>query len=243
MEIDIKGFKVQIDEDDYERVMEHKWRPMWGKAKKEQLYYFRSLIWSEEAQKDKDTFLHRFLMGCVHGDGNIVDHKNHDTLDCRKENLRICTIQQNVQNSRVYKKKKDKYKGIKMEPSTGHWNARIQTPEQKRVDLGTYETAEEAAKAYDRASLYYFKEFAVTNFPKENYTEEDLQNINQSKPIPSKRNSSGYVGVTWNSPNKNWKARYISNGRTRWLGTYKTPYEAFIAREKYTAELKEKENV
>ena len=62
MEIEISGFKVLIDEDDYEKIMQHKWRVMWGKAKKEQLYYFRSRIWSEEHQDYKDTFLHRSCM-------------------------------------------------------------------------------------------------------------------------------------------------------------------------------------
>ena len=239
MEIEISGFKVLIDEDDYDRITAHKWRVMWGKAKKEQLYYFRSRIWIDKYQDYKDVFLHRFLLGCTHGDGNVVDHKNHNTLDCRKENLRICTPAQNVQNSRMYRTNKIGYKGIKKAPTTGHWSARIQTPEGQRIMLGTYETADDAAKAYDRAALFYFKEFAVTNFPKDNYTEEDLQNLDQSVRIPSKNNSSGYVGVTWNSPNKNWKARYVSNGKTKWIGTYKEPYEAYLAREKYIAELKE----
>jgi hypothetical protein len=239
MEIEISGFKVLIDEDDYERVTAHKWRVMWGKAKKEQLYYFRSAFWLKDKKEYKDTFLHRFIMGCTHGDGNVVDHKNHNTLDCRKENLRICTPTQNTQNSRMYRTNKIGYKGIKQDPSTGHWSARIQTPDGVRLSLGTYSSAEDAAKAYDRASLAYFGEYAVTNFSKENYTEYDLTHLDQSTEMPSKSNSSGYVGVTWSSVGKNWKARYIDNGKTKWLGTYKDPYDAYLAREKYIAELKE----
>lgn len=239
MEIEISGFKVLIDEDDYDRVMQHKWRVMWGKAKKEQLYYFRSRIWSEEHQDYKDTFLHRFLMGCKHGDGNVVDHKNHNTLDCRKDNLRICTNMQNTQNSRMYRTNKIGYKGISYVSKSNHYIARIQSPDGQRIVLGTYKTAEDAAKAYDRGALFYFNEFAVTNFPKSDYTEYDLTHLDQSVKIPSKRNSSGYVGVTWDSGSKNWKARYKHNGRTKWLGTYKDPYEAHLAREKYIAYLEE----
>lgn len=240
MEIEISGFKVLIDEDDYERVTAHKWRVMWGKAKKEQLYYFRSAFWLKDKKEYKDTFLHRFIMGCTHGDGNVVDHKNHNTLDCRKENLRICTPTQNTQNSRMYRTNKIGYKGVRMDPKSKHWIARIQSPEGQRIMLGTYETAEDAARAYDRGALFYFKEFAVTNFPKEQYSAEDIENINQAKPIPNKRNTSGYVGVVWNGDNKKWLATYVTpDGKKHRFGTHKDPYDAYLAREKYIAELKE----
>lgn len=239
MKYNIDGYTVIIDEDDFEKIKPFTWHVMQKKALQEGLYYFSASMREGSTGRWHNQFLHRFIMKCRRGDGLKVDHKNHNTLDCRKENLRICTSTENNQNARVYRAKKDGFKGIKEDTSTGHYLARIQSPEGKRIMLGTYATAEEAAKAYDRGALYYFKEFAVTNFPKESYTEYDMEHLDQSMDIPSKRNSSGYVGVTWNSPNKNWKARYISDGRTKWLGTYKDPYEAYLAREKYIAELKE----
>lgn len=240
MEVEISGFKVLIDEDDYEKISKHTWHVMRHKAEKEGLYYFSA------GMKDPDTgdwvsiFLHRFVMGCKRGDGFKVDHKNHDTLDCRKENLRICTTAQNAQNARVYRAKKDGFKGIKRDPKSGHWSARIQTPEGKRLMLGSYLTPEEAAKAYDRAALFYFKEFAVTNFPKEQYSIEDMNSINQAKPIPNKRNTSGYVGVVWKSDVQKWLATYVTkDGKKHRLGTHKDPHDAYLAREKYRLSLEE----
>ena len=36
----------------------------------------------------------------------------------------------------------------------------------KAIHLGYFKTAEDAAKAYDDATILYFKEFASPNFPK-----------------------------------------------------------------------------
>lgn len=239
MEYIIDNYTVFIDDDDFERIKPYTWHVMQKKAKADGLYYFSAPMREADTGEWHNVFLHRFIMGCKRGDGLKVDHQNHNTLDNRKCNLRICTTSQNAQNARVYRAKKDGFKGVRMVPKSGHYIARIQSPEGQRIMLGTYETAEDAAKAYDRGALFYFKEFAVTNFPKENYTEYDLQHLDQSTPILAKHNTSGYTGVTWNSPTKNWKARYVSNGKTKWLGTYKDPYEAHLVREKYIASLEE----
>lgn len=240
MEYNIDGYTVIIDEDDFEKIKPFTWHVMQKKALQEGLYYFSASMREESTGEWHNQFLHRFIMKCKRGDGFKVDHKNHNTLDCTKANLRICTTAQNAQNARVYRAKKDGFKGIKEDVSSGHWSARIQTPDGKRMMLGSYATAEDAAKAYDRAALFYFKEFAVTNFPKEKYTEEDLQKLDQSKPLPNKRNTSGYVGVVWKNDVQKWLATYVTtDGKKHRLGTHKDPHDAYLAREKYIASLEE----
>ncbi|GKF56331.1 pathogenesis-related genes transcriptional activator PTI6-like protein, partial [Tanacetum coccineum] len=57
------------------------------------------------------------------------------------------------------------YRGAKRRPG-GKWAAEIRdTLQKKRILLGTYDTAEEAALVYDKAAVRLNGSLAVTNFP------------------------------------------------------------------------------
>lgn len=84
-----------------------------------------------------------------------VDHKNHDTLDNRKENLRVCTHAENLRNM-----KKSTLKGVTRKRKK--WAAQI-TVNYRHINLGSFATAKEAAAAYDSAATKHFGDFACTN--------------------------------------------------------------------------------
>jgi hypothetical protein len=106
--------------------------------------------------------MHRWIMNAPAG--LLVDHKNHNGLDNRKENLRFAT---RAENSRYARKKKNKfrsdYKGVQYIKKIRKWRARI-TFEGRTRYIGDFKDEISAAKAYDRAAKKYFGEFACLNF-------------------------------------------------------------------------------
>lgn len=168
MEIEISGYKVLIDDEDWDKVNGHKWR----KNTNRKDIYFRAHQYS--SGKRVDISLHRFIMGCKYKDGLQVDHINHNTLDNRKCNLRYCTGQENNQNRRKPITNTTGYKGVYVSTGENRWRARCKH-NGKNIQIGTYGSPMEAAIAYDRAIIELHGEFAETNFPKEDYIKE-IQN-------------------------------------------------------------------
>lgn len=113
------------------------------------------------------TYLHRLLLNPA--PRQDVDHRNRNGLDNRRANLRLCTDSQNSANRTKFKNDaKTKYKGVYLQPRTGRFEAGLKF-QFKCHYLGTFDTQEEAAQAYDRKAIECFGEFACTNFPRSNY--------------------------------------------------------------------------
>lgn len=92
----------------------------------------------------------------------FVDHINGNILDNRRSNLRICTHQQNCVNK---PSTKEGYKGIYKLPS-GRYQARISNKSNKSkpvICIGTFDTENEAAEAYNKKALELHGEFARLN--------------------------------------------------------------------------------
>ena len=102
--------------------------------------------------------LHRLIMNVT--DPNIfVDHINHNGLDNRKSNLRICTNQENIRNCKVPKNNKSGYKGIYWAKDKNKQTVQI-TLNNKTKYIGRYEKLEDAIAARKEATKKYYGEFA-----------------------------------------------------------------------------------
>ena len=90
----------------------------------------------------------------------MVDHKNNDGLDCRRENLRTATRAQNCRNRPKHRNNTSGYKGVFK--SGRSWRAMIRV-DGKLVCLGSFDTTIEAARVYDSEAVKRHGDFASLN--------------------------------------------------------------------------------
>jgi HNH endonuclease len=103
--------------------------------------------------------------------GYDIDHINGNPADNRFANLRQCRHGENMRNQGPRARKGDgRHKGTYYMPKCGRWDrakpwAAAITINRKRINLGYFQTEEDAARAYDVAAQKHHGEFARLNFP------------------------------------------------------------------------------
>lgn len=148
-----KGKIALVDDDDFEKLKAFKW------FYNSHGYAIRSKFIGVKEGKQKQTIIsmHRMIMGTP--DGMDTDHINHDKLDNRKENLRICTTSENScnkhQNVGV-----SGFRGVRKHYKK--WQAQIWS-NGKFYSIGTYKTSKDAAIAWNEAARKYHGKFAMLN--------------------------------------------------------------------------------
>lgn len=161
-----QGQTALVDDEDYDYLMQWKWH-----AKKDAYTYYAGSNIRLGVRHHKSISMHRIIMNPPHG--YLVDHIDHNGLNNQKSNLRICTKRQNRLNSLKRKECATPYKGVmgkRRRTPKNPWRYRACIRVNgELIGLGNYNTPEEAARAYDMAAIKYYGEFALLNFPRENY--------------------------------------------------------------------------
>lgn len=146
-----------IDEEDFDKVKDYRWRAIF--SRRAGRYY---------AGAAKSILMHRLILNAPNG--MMVDHikaypnAELNGLDNRKSNLRLANASQNAAHSVKRITSRSPYKGIWFIKETSRWRSSIRV-NYKRIYLGCFAKAKEAAMAYDRAAIKHFGEFALINFP------------------------------------------------------------------------------
>lgn len=108
---------------------------------------------------NKPYMAHRIVFAIYTGEWpTLVDHINGDKTDNRPSNLRPATPSQNQHNQKLSKRNSSGIKGVSWSERDKRWCAQI-TVNKKRINLGSFLTREEAAKASERARTLYHNSY------------------------------------------------------------------------------------
>lgn len=142
-----------IDDDDFDRVSHYNWCAI----KRAHTFYASRKIKNTKGNWSSQM-LHIFIMGEPY-----IDHIDGNGLNNQKENLRKATPTQNRRNTRRrtigYT---SKYKGVYWNKNENKWRVAIYV-NYKSKHLGYFLSELDAAKAYDKAAIELFSDFALTN--------------------------------------------------------------------------------
>ncbi len=149
---------ILIDDEDSPVVEQYTWTIC--SSNKTTLY---AKAYIKGSKPKKEIFLHRLLVGAKKGE--LVDHKNRNGLDNRRENLRLATKSTNGGNLKSCTGK-SKYKGVYQKNDNPKrnktWYAQIKI-NGKKISKGCFFFEKDAALAYNELARHYFGEFAFLN--------------------------------------------------------------------------------
>lgn len=144
-----QGYFAIVDDEDYDFLMQWEWS----------LRRQPNSNYASRSDNGNSIAMHRVIMKTPIN--MVVDHIDHNGLNCMKSNMRNCTASQNAMNRRPRNKRI--FKGTCQRESQ-KWASYIRI-NGKTIHVGMFETRVEAAKAYDEAAKKYFGDFAYLNFP------------------------------------------------------------------------------
>ncbi len=154
-EIELTQGKVaMVDDADFEWLNQWKWH-----ARKTGNTWYACRNVKLGVNKWTCAYMHRVIFP----GHQRIDHKNLDGLDCQRNNLRVSSVQQNGANRPKQVNNTSGFKGVSWAKDVSKWKPKIQFAG-KTINLGSFDTLEDAAKAYDVAARKYFGEFARTNY-------------------------------------------------------------------------------
>lgn len=93
-------------------------------------------------------------------DGRWIDHRNRNGLDCTRGNLRLVTPSQSTLNTNYPIKSSTGFRGIYLREESGRFRAVIGF-NKKRVNIGHFDTPEEAWEARQKRGKELFGDFWV----------------------------------------------------------------------------------
>lgn len=145
--ITCKGEEILVDNEDLPKVIGYSWRYKNGKVS--------TRYWHDG--KYRVLFISRLIMNLEHGDKRDVDHINHNRLDNRKDNLRICTRSQNIMNIGIRSNNTSGITGVSWSKTYHKWFIQIMINGKRKSAYR--ESFDEAVALRNEWEERYYKEF------------------------------------------------------------------------------------
>ena len=151
-----KGLFTIVWESDYWWLSQRSWYANWDKA----LCGFYARCGVRDANGRLHTMsMHRMILGLDWNDDELGDHRNGNTLDNRRDNLRIADEGGNSHNRKRQSSNKSGFKGVNEPRKNGIFCAWI-TVKGKRIYLGCSRDPKVAHGMYIEAAKKYHGKFA-----------------------------------------------------------------------------------
>jgi len=149
-----KGYIALVDDQDYDYLKNYSW---WVSRKKDgQIYAQTTFITGsrvDNSRKQRNVYMHRLILN-IEKSNIFVDHKDGNTLNNQRSNLRFSTGSQNSVNS--IKRSKNPMRGVRQVGSRFYARAKVNN---KEISLGGFSTLEDAKQAYESFMKEKFGDF------------------------------------------------------------------------------------
>jgi hypothetical protein len=155
-----KGYYALVDDDDYYWVSQFNWSAIevngnvYARRNKK-----KGILKSKEPY---EIYLHRVIMRCS-DKSKVIDHIDHNGLNCQKNNLRICNADENKRNIKSYTNSSSNFLGVSYDKARNKWVAQL-THNGNKILNKRFNTESEAAMAYDIIAKKHHGKFANLNF-------------------------------------------------------------------------------
>lgn len=151
------GYETIVDDDDYEILSQYMWSCNFDKH-----WNIRVVRRGKVSEPCMAYSMPRVILNCPKN--LVVDHINHNQLDNRKQNLRICTRAKNKLNSKQYRNSTSGYKGVYYDcrKLNNPWIPNIMIGGKRYYGKASI-TKEQAALEYNILAKKYFGAFACYN--------------------------------------------------------------------------------
>jgi hypothetical protein len=145
------GLRAAVDAADLLLLAAFEWRARVGTS---------GIVYAAHHKRDRYVPMHQVITDFAHP---VIDHRDRNGLNNTRDNLRPCTASENQCNRGKNRNNTAGFKGV-FSSGGGRWRAKLMHCGEQFY-LGTHDTPEEAARAYDLKAIALHGEFALLNFP------------------------------------------------------------------------------